>query len=122
MLDAVDESNLPFFEDLVDDPVVAATGHGQPFELAEQSLAESPRILCDRSEQRTQSRLPDLVWQLVQMSETFGSDLDPIHRGFSDLVSEGQSLPTCRLLARTPDRRQVSSSSRTELQPAISQV
>lgn len=87
MLDAVDDNNLVFFEDLVDDPVVAATGHSQPFELAEQRLAESPRILCDRSEQGTQSRLPDPVWQLVQMSEAFRSDLDLIHRRFSDVVS-----------------------------------
>lgn len=47
MLYAMDEDDLLLIQDLVDDPVVAATGRVQAFEFTDEWLAETFRVVCD---------------------------------------------------------------------------
>jgi len=49
MLDPMDYDDLLFFENLVDDSVIATTSCSQAFELAKQRFPESTWVLGDRS-------------------------------------------------------------------------
>jgi hypothetical protein len=61
MLHAEDQNDLFDFEDLIDDPIVAAPRRVQTFEFAEQRLSKTMGVLCDRSEDRRERRFSDLL-------------------------------------------------------------
>ena len=98
MFDPMDYHDLLFFENLVDDPVVATTSRNQAFKLAKQWFTKPSWILGNWSEYSSESCLSDLGRQLIEVSEPFRCDFDLIHRGFSDNVSKGKSLPSRRFL------------------------
>ena len=96
--------HLGVLVDLVHDPEVPASGRIQALEFAAKRLSRSLGILGDRPEDRFQDRVANLFREPVQMSETFGCDLDPI--GQLPLVSERESLPRRGLPPRTTDGSQ----------------
>lgn len=61
MLHSVDEYDLFGLEDLVDDPVVAASRRVQPFEFSKQRLAQTSRVPGDWAENCCEGRFSHLL-------------------------------------------------------------
>ncbi len=104
MLHAVDQNDLLVFEDLVDDAVVTAPRRPKALEFTNQRLAESVRILSDRSEDGLQCSVAHLLRELVEMTKTLSRDLDFVHAATSDVVPETHPLALLSIAARTPKR------------------
>lgn len=92
MLDPVDDDDLVILEDLVDDPVLAPSGGPEPFQFAEEWLAEPLRVAGDRPQDRLECGGPDLIGKAAEMPETFGCDLDLVQRTTSEVIRQPQPL------------------------------
>ena len=68
MLYTMNQNNLFFFEDLVDDAVVTAAGRPKPFEFTDQRLFKPVRVLNDRPEDGLQSSVPHVVGETVKVA------------------------------------------------------
>jgi hypothetical protein len=76
MSGSVDDHRSVLFVDLIDDPEVPPTSGEQAIELAAERLACTLRILSDRTQDRLDDGGLDLLWQLAEVTEPFGCDLD----------------------------------------------
>jgi len=76
MLDSVHGHDAGCIVDAVDDPVVTSAGGEQAVQLSNEWLAESVRILADRTPHGDERGVTNLGWELVEVAETFWGDPD----------------------------------------------
>jgi hypothetical protein len=104
VLHSVDQDDLIVFEDLVDDAVVATPRRPQSLEFTDQRLAESARVLSDRTEDGLQRRVAHLLREFVEMAETLSRNLDLVHPATSDVILQTHAVTFFSIPARTPKR------------------
>lgn len=86
-------------EDLVDHSIVAATCRPKPLQFAGEWLAESLRVLGDRTEDGFECCLPNLLREPVELPQALRRDRDLVHEIASDVILEGESLARRGLLS-----------------------
>jgi hypothetical protein len=103
MLHTVDQNNF-VVEDLVDDAIVATPRRPEALEFSDEWLAESVRVLSDRTEDRLQSSVAHLLRESIEMTETLSRDLDLVHPATSDVILETHAVTLFSIPARTAKR------------------
>lgn len=103
MLNPVDEYHCLILENLIHDPIVAPAGRPKALQLPDQRMAKSVGVVGDRAEYRQQRGVSDFVREPIEMAETFGSDLDLIHEGRSDLIAQLEPFSLDRFPLRAPN-------------------
>ena len=103
MLDTMNEDDPIVFVYPVDDPVVASPRRPEADEAAGQLLAQTVRVLGDRSEDGRQRRFSYLVRQSVEMPQPFGRYFNLV-QVTSHMVEEPEP-PTLGSLLQRPLQR-----------------
>jgi len=98
MLNAVDQDDLVVLDDLIDDPVVPASSRVQSLELSYKWLPQPVRVVCDWAENCCECCFSHVLWKPVQMSKTFGCDLDLVHVRFLCVILERKLLTASSLV------------------------
>ena len=79
-------------------------GGPEALDFADERLAESVRVVGERSQDRFESGGPDLLGQPAETPETLRRDLDPVQRPASDVILQPQPRAVRRLSARSAQR------------------
>jgi hypothetical protein len=100
----MDQNDLVIFGDLVDNAVVTAARRPETLEFTDEWLAESVRVLSDRTEDGLQRGMAHLLRELVEMAEPLSRDLNLVHAATSDVALETHTLALLSVPSRTPKR------------------
>ena len=88
----MDEDDIVFFEDLVDDAIVAAPRRPEALEFADEWLTQPLGIAGNGPEDGYKCGVAYLVREMVEMTKTFRGDLNFVHREASDVIAQPQPL------------------------------